>query len=199
MGRALEVFLDILNAIIGGLISPFLSWLVDTLAMIPDNFFFYFGEEFYILQEHSALSRLIVATICGAMIGLEREWANKPAGLRTNIFICAGSALFTLASILSWQHVAGAPATVDPGRISAQIVTGVGFLGAGVILKTGLNVTGITTASTIWFVSGIGMLVGMGFPGFGFSVSLVATTLLFALGRVERFFSNTSEELEVEE
>jgi putative Mg2+ transporter-C (MgtC) family protein len=196
VGKVLEVLIEIFNVFIGACIAPALGWLGETSVEILDWLYIIFAEEFYILQEHSALSRLIVATICGALVGLEREWANKPAGLRTNIFICAGSALFTLASILSWQYIAGAPATVDPGRISAQIVTGVGFLGAGVILKTGLNVTGITTASTIWFVSGIGMMVGMGFPGFGFSVALVATLLLFGLGRIERHFSHHLEDHE---
>jgi putative Mg2+ transporter-C (MgtC) family protein len=190
MGKIVEVLISIMNVFIGAFIAPALGWLGECFLMLDEWFWMFFGDEFYILEEHSALSRLVVATVCGALVGLEREWAGKPAGLRTNIFICAGSALFTLASILSWQHIAGAPATVDPGRISAQIVTGVGFLGAGVILKTGLNVTGITTASTIWFVSGIGMMVGMGFPGFGFSIALVATALLFGLGRIERFFSS---------
>jgi putative Mg2+ transporter-C (MgtC) family protein len=190
MGKLVEVLISIMNVFIGACIAPALGWLGECFLMLDEWFWMFFGDEYYILEEHSALSRLVVATVCGALVGLEREWAGKPAGLRTNIFICAGSALFTLASILSWQHIAGAPATVDPGRISAQIVTGVGFLGAGVILKTGLNVTGITTASTIWFVSGIGMMVGMGFPGFGLSIAIVATTLLFGLGRIERFFSS---------
>jgi putative Mg2+ transporter-C (MgtC) family protein len=196
MGKVLEVLIEIFNVFVGACIAPALGWLGEHFVLLTDWLYFTFSEEFYVLQEHSALSRLVVATICGGLIGLEREWANKPAGLRTNIFICAGSALFTLASILSWQHIAGAPATVDPGRISAQIVTGVGFLGAGVILKTGLNVVGMTTASTIWFVSGIGMMVGMGFPGFGFSVALAATLLLFALGRVERHFAHPLEDHE---
>lgn len=188
----MEVLIQIFNVFI----APILGWLGETSILFLDWLYTTFEQEFYILQEHSAVSRLIVATICGALIGLEREWAHKPAGLRTNIFICAGSALFTLASILSWQFIAGAPATVDPGRISAQIVTGVGFLGAGVILKTGLNVVGMTTASTIWFVSGIGMMVGMGFPGFGLSIALVAAALLFALGRAERYFSSSLEDHE---
>lgn len=188
MGKFLETIIDVLNIIVSVCIDPALSWFERYLSILNEWFWTFFGDEFYILEEHSALSRLVVACFCGALVGLEREWAGKPAGLRTNIFICSGSALFTLASILSWQVIAGAPASVDPGRISAQIVSGVGFLGAGVILKTGLNVTGITTAATIWFVSGIGMMVGMGFPGFGLSVALVATLLLFGLGRVEKHF-----------
>ena len=104
------------------------------------------------------------------------------------MMICLGSTLFTLASIYSWQHLAGAAPAVDPGRIAAQIVTGVGFIGAGVIMKTGLHIVGITTASTIWLVAAIGMMVGLGFPLFGFLVSLAATILLFILGGIELHF-----------
>lgn len=193
MGKVLEVLIEVFNVFVGACIAPVLGWLGECFLMLDEWFWMFFGEEYFILEEHDALSRLLVATVSGALVGLEREWAAKAAGLRTNIFICAGSALFTLASILSWQYIAGAPATVDPGRISAQIVTGVGFLGAGVILKTGLTVTGMTTASTIWFVAAIGMLIGMGFPGFGFSIAFCAAFLLFALGRAERYFSHPLE------
>ncbi len=141
--------------------------------------------EWAILVDSRALLLLGISTLCGAMVGLEREHAEKPAGLRTNIMICLGSTLFTLASIYSWRHIAGSPTTVDPGRIAAQIVTGVGFIGAGVILRTGLHVIGITTASTIWLVAAVGMVVGLGFPLLGFLVASGATLLLFLLGRIE--------------
>jgi putative Mg2+ transporter-C (MgtC) family protein len=143
------------------------------------------AKEWIILANSRALLLLGISTLCGAMIGFEREHAAKPAGLRTNIMICAGSTLFTLASIYSWQHIAGSPAAVDPGRIAAQIVTGVGFIGAGVILRTGLHITGITTASTIWLVAAIGMVIGLGFPLLGFLVAAGATILLFLLGGIE--------------
>jgi len=146
------------------------------------------AAEWSILVESRAMLLMGVSAICGGMVGLEREHAEKPAGLRTNMMICLGSTLFTLASIYSWQHLAGASPTVDPGRIAAQIVTGVGFIGAGVIMKTGLHIVGITTASTIWLVAAIGMIVGLGFPFFGFLVSLAATILLFILGGIELHF-----------
>lgn len=152
------------------------------------------AEEWSILNDSRALLLLFVSAICGAMIGLEREHAEKPAGLRTNMMICLGSTLFTLASVYSWQNVAGAPPTVDPGRIAAQIVTGVGFIGAGVIMKTGLHIIGITTASTIWLVAAIGMVIGLGFPFLGFLVSACATCLLFLLGGIELHWGISSKE-----
>ncbi len=148
----------------------------------------FLAPELAILAEHDVFARLGIATFCGALLGLEREYAEKPAGLRTNIFICAGSALFTLGSIVAWQMYTGGAAPADPMRVAAQIVTGVGFLGAGVILKTGEQITGITTAATIWFVAAIGMVIGIGLVYLGLIVSLFATCLLFALGRVERVF-----------
>lgn len=151
------------------------------------------AAEWAILSSSNALPLMGISAFCGAMIGLEREHAEKPAGLRTNIMICLGSTLFTLASIYSWQHIAGASPAVDPGRIAAQIVTGVGFLGAGVIMKTGLHIIGITTASTIWLVAAIGMVIGLGFPLFGFLVALMATILLFILGGIELHFPRNDE------
>jgi len=126
---------------------------------------------------------LIVSIVCGALVGIEREYSVKPAGIRTNILICVGSTLFTLASIISARLIAGNPG--DAGRISAQIVSGVGFLGAGAILREGLRITGLTTAATIWLVAAIGMIIGLGLPVFGLSVALVATLALFILGKFE--------------
>jgi putative Mg2+ transporter-C (MgtC) family protein len=142
--------------------------------------------EWGIISDMNLLCLLGVSAVSGALVGIEREKAEKPAGLRTNIMICVGSTLFTIASILSWRFLAGASDTVDPGRISAQVVSGVGFIGAGVILKTELNnIVGITTAATIWLVAGIGMVIGLGFPLLGL-ISAVGTTLtLLVLGKLE--------------
>lgn len=98
--------------------------------------------------------RLIISFILGAAIGLEREYHSKAAGLRTMIMICLGSTIFTEISII----LGGS----NPDRIAANIVTGVGFLGAGVIFKDGLSVSGITTATTIWISAAMGMAVGAG-------------------------------------
>jgi len=101
-------------------------------------------------------SKLLVAVVLGGAIGFERELLDKPAGLRTNILIAVGSTLVTIMSV----RMAGAEA--DPGRIAAQIVTGVGFLGAGSIIQSRASVVGLTTAATIWAVAGIGIAIGAG-------------------------------------
>src|ERR1044071_1722461 len=100
--------------------------------------------------------RLALAAGLGGAIGLEREFRHKPAGLRTNMLIALGSALFSVLSV-----EVGAAAG-SPDRIAAQIVTGIGFLGAGAILRSGANVQGLTTAATIWVNAAIGMAAGLG-------------------------------------
>lgn len=116
------------------------------------------------------LVRLLLATFLGGAIGWERQHAHKPAGLRTLILICVGAALLT---DLSQQVAARATGPADPGRIAAQIVTGVGFLGAGTILQARGSVMGLTTAATMWVVAAIGMAVG-----FGAMIEAVGTTLI---------------------
>ncbi|OGR82207.1 MAG: hypothetical protein A3J74_01400 [Elusimicrobia bacterium RIFCSPHIGHO2_02_FULL_57_9] len=98
--------------------------------------------------------KIVTALVLGSVIGLEREVSDKAAGLRTNILICVGATLFTILSLKF---------TNDAARISAQIVSGIGFLGAGAIMREGEHVTGLTTAATIWTVAAIGMGVGYGF------------------------------------
>jgi putative Mg2+ transporter-C (MgtC) family protein len=112
--------------------------------------------------------RLLLAAALGAAVGLEREYRQKPAGLRTNILIALGSAVFTILSI-SMGHDSG---TAD--RIAAQIVTGIGFLGGGAILRSGNTVHGMTTAATIWVNAAIGMAAGLG--QFGLATLTTALT-----------------------
>ena len=103
------------------------------------------------------LPRILVATACGAIIGIDREFKLKVAGIRTFILICVGSALLTAISYLISEHT-----NSDPTRIIGQIITGIGFLGAGVIFKSEDKVIGVTTSAFIWVVSAIGILAGMG-------------------------------------
>ena len=116
------------------------------------------------------LGGLLLAVVLGGAIGWEREAAGKPAGLRTNILICMAATLLTDLSVLV---AAASPAPADAGRIAAQIVTGVGFLGAGTIIQAQGSVTGLTTAATLWIVAAIGMAIG-----FGALIEAVGTTLL---------------------
>ena len=106
------------------------------------------------------LLRLFVAAALGAAIGFERELREREAGLRTHLLVSVGSALFTLVSAYGFTEWG---AKVDPTRIAAQIVTGIGFLGAGAIIRHGFSVRGLTTAATLWLVAAIGMAVGAGY------------------------------------
>jgi putative Mg2+ transporter-C (MgtC) family protein len=130
------------------------------------------------------LAQLGLAVLLGGAIGLERELAGKPAGLRTNILICVGAMLFTLMSVeLAFEG----PGHGDPTRVAAQIATGVGFIGAGTILHARGAVTGLTSAATIWVVAAIGMAVGAGAYVQGLGTTLIVMVVLYGLGYVERF------------
>jgi putative Mg2+ transporter-C (MgtC) family protein len=128
----------------------------------------------------AVLARLLVAAVLGGLIGLERQMRGKPAGLRTNLFICLGSALFTILS----EHVAGATGG-DHGRIAAQIITGIGFIGAGAIIRDRGNVLGLTTAATIFVVASVGMAAGMGLFVTASVTALVILVSLSGLGWLE--------------
>jgi putative Mg2+ transporter-C (MgtC) family protein len=126
--------------------------------------------------------RLIVAAALTGAVGLEREWRERAAGLRTHVLVGVGSALFTLVSAYGFnEFLVGSSNVVraDPTRIAAQIVTGIGFLGAGAILRQGFAIRGLTTAAGLWVAAAIGMAVGAGF----YSAALLTTgVVLFGLG-----------------
>jgi putative Mg2+ transporter-C (MgtC) family protein len=130
----------------------------------------------------STLARLVLAAILGGIIGLERQLRHKPAGLRTNMFICFGAAMFT---VLSRQLGGGSDST----RIASQIIPGIGFIGAGSILHARASVTGLTTAATLFVVASVGMAAGGGLyltASFATAIILIALELL---GRLEGAFS----------
>ncbi len=134
----------------------------------------YLGDLHRVMEPAWASTTLIlVAVVCGTVVGLEREARNKPAGLRTVSLICVGSTVFTLVSILI---ASGVPA--DRGRIAAQVVTGVGFLGAGAIIRDHGAILGLTTAATIWVVSAIGVLIGAGYAAGGLALTLIVVVML---------------------
>jgi putative Mg2+ transporter-C (MgtC) family protein len=133
------------------------------------------------LNDAHVVLRLAVAAGLGGAIGIERELRDREAGIRTHLLVSLGSALFTIVSAYAFHSFLASGATVvraDPTRIAAQIVTGIGFLGAGAIIREGLSVRGLTTAATLWVVAAIGMACGAGWYG-----PAVVTTLLtiFAL------------------
>lgn len=135
--------------------------------------------------------KILLAVTAGGLIGIEREYRDKAAGFRTLIFICAGACLFTLLSAKL------APDT-DPNRIAANIVTGVGFLGAGVILRDGGKVIGLTTAAAIWLTAAVGMGIGGGQYLISGIVVLTTMIVLWLLPSVEHRIDNVREERKYE-
>lgn len=129
--------------------------------------------------------RLVAAVVAGAVVGFERELHDKPAGLRTNILICFGAALFTVMSVTMVGD-----AYSDRTRIAAQIVTGVGFLGAGTIVHFKGNVLGLTTAATIWAVASVGMAFGAGEYLIGAVATVLTAGVLFGLAYAEGLISS---------
>lgn len=128
-----------------------------------------------------AFLRLALAAVLGGAIGLEREYRHKPAGLRTNMLIALGSALF---SILSVGLAAGSG---SPDRVAAQVVTGIGFLGAGAILRSGDHIHGLTTAATIWVNAAIGMAAGLGSYTIATVAAAITLVVLALLPIMEEF------------
>lgn len=130
------------------------------------------------------LGRLALAVLLGGIVGIERELSGKPAGLRTNILICLGSALLMDLSI-TVGIVGDGQRVGDPARIAAQVVSGIGFLGAGTIMQARGAVVGLTTAATIWTVAAIGLAVGAGHKAEAIAAALLVTLVLTALGWLE--------------
>jgi putative Mg2+ transporter-C (MgtC) family protein len=133
------------------------------------------------LEWYDVALRLVVAAALGGAIGLERELREREAGLRTHMLVSVGAAVFTLVSaygFADFRYGFGSGITLDPTRIAAQIVTGIGFLGAGAIIRQGLSVRGLTTAATLWVVAAIGMASAAGY----YSAAVLSTAIvLFSL------------------
>jgi putative Mg2+ transporter-C (MgtC) family protein len=128
---------------------------------------------------------LLIALVLGGFVGLERQRNGHPAGLRTHILVCVGSTLFTVLSIQFSLGIAGTPRDT-PSRIAANIVVGVGFLGAGAIIREGMSVHGLTTAASVWTTAAIGMAVGSGLPGLAALATLFTLAVLLVLAPLER-------------
>ncbi|TKJ40357.1 hypothetical protein CEE37_08500 [candidate division LCP-89 bacterium B3_LCP] len=129
--------------------------------------------------------RLLASILCGALIGFEREQQRKPAGLRTMILICFGSTLYITVSLLASE---GSEFPFDVTRVASQVVTGVGFLGAGAIIMGKGHVHGLTTAATIWTVAAIGLIIGLGYPLLGMAVTGFVLAILIILRKLRKGF-----------
>ena len=134
---------------------------------------------FDLATELDLVGRLLLASVLGALIGIEREIHDHPAGIRTHLLVSLGSALFTVLSIVGFPSADGT--ATDPSRVAAQIVTGIGFLGAGAILKYGPTVRGLTTAASLWAAAGIGMAAGAGLPMLGLTATVIVLVSLWPL------------------
>jgi putative Mg2+ transporter-C (MgtC) family protein len=128
--------------------------------------------------------RIIVALVAGALIGYERSYRGRPAGFRTHALVCMASSMLMLVTVYEahWVRAAGESIRLDPTRMAQGIMTGIGFLGAGVIMKEGLSVRGLTTAASIWITAAIGVLAGIGFY-FPLALSVVLTLGVLSLFR----------------
>lgn len=131
--------------------------------------------------------KVIIALILGGLIGWDREKKMKAAGLKTNMLICLGACVYTGVSLLTIENGAGIG---DPNRTGAQIVSGIGFLGAGAILQSRGNIIGLTTAASIWTVGAIGMTVGVGFPLVGTIITITLLVVLRLIDPLHKFLES---------
>jgi putative Mg2+ transporter-C (MgtC) family protein len=139
------------------------------------------------LSMGEATLRISLAVVLGGIIGIERERGNHSAGFRTHILVCVGSALITMLSIYGFSEFVYEPnVRTDPARLAAQIVSGIGFLGAGTILRTGSTISGLTTAASLWVVAAIGIGVGAGSYFAAAFTTLMVLVSLFLLNKLEK-------------
>jgi putative Mg2+ transporter-C (MgtC) family protein len=144
------------------------------------------------LTDIEAMQRLGLAMLAGVVLGFEREQADKPAGIRTFMLVTQGAALFMICAIMLSNQVTMFDGTVsDPGRIASTVVQGIGFIAAGVILTTGREIVGLTTAAGLWVATAIGLLIGAGFYPIALVATIATVVGLIVLHRIEwRFISD---------
>lgn len=130
--------------------------------------------------------RLVFALFIGGLIGIEREFKGKPAGMRTNMLMCMGSCLLMILSVEIFREGAGMG---DPSRIASQVVTGIGFLGAGMIIQSRFSVMGLTSAATLWFVAALGLVIGWGDYLLASASTILTIVTLTLLSGIERIIS----------
>lgn len=133
------------------------------------------------LNPEQIIIRLIIGTLLGGIIGIEREINNRPAGLRTHVLVTLGSTIFMLISVDGFNYIGLGERIGDPFRIAAQVVSGIGFLGAGTIMKTDNNIQGLTTAASLWVSAGIGLSIGIGYYVAGITTTIIVLITLMSL------------------
>ncbi len=149
----------------------------------------FFHSTLFGSYELAILFKILLAALAGGIVGIEREKHGRPAGLRTHLLVSVGSCLMMIVSEAFYLKYGDLPGSsvvrLDPGRAAAQIITGIGFLGAGVIIKEGLSVRGLTTAACLWLVAGVGMAFGMGMFAAGAIGAIIALMALIFLKKLE--------------
>ncbi|MHA6480318.1 MgtC/SapB family protein [Paenibacillus sp. strain BS8-2] len=149
----------------------------------------------WFINEIDIAARLGLSIVLGGLIGFERESSNHAAGFRTNILVCLGACLLMLLSIYGFADFVEEPnVRVDPARLAAAVITGVGFLGAGTILFTGKSITGLTTAASLWVVAAIGLAVGAGFYFASGTVTIMALLTLWGFNKIEKRYMNAKKD-----
>jgi len=144
------------------------------------------------ISELQIALRVLVSAVLGAIVGLERERSDQPAGLRTNMVLVIGATLAMVLSINLGYLYAKPGTSADPARLAAQVISGIGFLGAGAILRFGYNVKGLTTASSLWTMAIVGMTVGAGYYLIGVFATVLMLIVLSLLNVIEKRFLRTS-------
>ncbi|MDQ6422300.1 MgtC/SapB family protein [Paenibacillus sp. LHD-117] len=151
-----------------------------------------FNPEVWRISQFELTIRILLALVLGGMIGFERELGGHSAGFRTHILVCMGSAVIVLLSMYGFAAFASEPnVRLDPARLAAQVISGIGFIGAGTIMRNGLNVSGLTTAASLWVSAAIGLSAGAGFYYCAVISTVLVVISLFALNKVEKLFSRT--------
>ncbi len=130
--------------------------------------------------------RLFLSALLASLVGIERESVNRPAGLRTHILVCVGSCLIMLSGLYLFFHFKSST-NIDPARLAAQVISGIGFLGAGTIIKEGTTVKGLTTAASLWTVAGIGIAIGCGFYIGAIIATILVLIALIAFSKIQRY------------
>lgn len=145
----------------------------------------------WVIDELHITIRLVMALFLGGLIGFEREVSSHAAGLRTHILVCVGSALVMLLSMYGFSaFVNEVNVRIDPSRLAAQVISGIGFLGAGTIIFNGRSITGLTTAASLWVVAGIGLAIGAGFYYAAVLACFMVLISLWILNKVEHKYFN---------
>lgn len=143
------------------------------------------------------LVRLGLAAVLAGVIGVERELREQEAGLRTHMLVCVGATMFMLVGVYAWADMRlgnQIGVVVDPSRVASYVVSGIGFLGAGAIIKHGINVRGLTTAASLWVVAAIGVAVGAGMYSFSIATTALVIVALWPLSQVKRLIQGKADE-----